>query len=213
MELLLGIIILALIGIVAKREIKQIGIKLGIIPNPCYIHKFSGGWKDKFAKTAVIDHKKGTILLEVSSANFDLDYKLNVRASISPNPYDVKDWSNIQEFEVYTSAYTKTYKIRITVAGKNIITIPKNRNSKLKEVLIQEVKKYGVNADFNHIDIQNVTKLNSLLRCSGDSSPLANFNGDISKWNTSNVTSIKGMFSGAEAFNQPLIGRFLRLPI
>ena len=30
------------------------------------------------------------------------------------------------------------------------------------------------------------------------------FNGDISSWDTSNVTDMKGMFSGATAFNQDI---------
>ena len=61
-------------------------------------------------------------------------------------------------------------------------------NDTLRNIILQEIKKYGTNADLNHIDVNNVTDMSSIFSFS-------KFNGDISKWDVSNVTNMRFMFS------------------
>ncbi|MBR2900113.1 MAG: BspA family leucine-rich repeat surface protein [Fibrobacter sp.] len=63
-------------------------------------------------------------------------------------------------------------------------------NENIKELVEKAIKKYGLNADLNFIDVSHVTDMSSLF---ADSL----FNGDISNWNVSNVTNMSGMFEGS----------------
>ena len=60
----------------------------------------------------------------------------------------------------------------------------------LKDIIYEEIEKYGYKADLNHIDVSNVKFMN----CMFDNS---NFNGDISKWDVSNVKVMYGMFDNS----------------
>lgn len=64
-------------------------------------------------------------------------------------------------------------------------------NDTLRNIISQEIKKYGTNADLNHIDVNNVTDMRQLFSFS-------RFNGDISNWDVSNVTDMCMMFCGSE---------------
>ena len=64
-------------------------------------------------------------------------------------------------------------------------------NDTLRNIILQEIKKYGTNADLNHIDVSNVTDMSSIFSAS-------KFNGDISKWDVSNVTNMSLMFSDSK---------------
>ena len=64
-------------------------------------------------------------------------------------------------------------------------------NDTLRNIISQEIKKYGTNADLNHIDVNNVTDMHQLFSFS-------KFNGDISKWDVSNVTDMSSMFSDSK---------------
>ena len=57
----------------------------------------------------------------------------------------------------------------------------------LHYLILIEIYKNGPNCDLNHIDISKVKNM-SYMFCN---SP---FNGDISKWNVSNVKRTDGMF-------------------
>lgn len=92
-------------------------------------------------------------------------------------------------------------KIRIKPATKN----------ELLSMINQEISKYGVKCDLNHIDVSCVEDMNNLFdgsKFNGNISQwdvshvksmknmfsVSVFNGDISKWNTSSVTDMNGMF-------------------
>jgi hypothetical protein len=64
--------------------------------------------------------------------------------------------------------------------------IAKDRTT-LKKIIVEEIKANGVNCDLNHIDISQITTLNSIFSH-------INFNGDISKWDTSNVKEMRCLF-------------------
>ena len=66
-----------------------------------------------------------------------------------------------------------------------------NENIKISECESKE--RY----DLSKLDTSKITDMSNLFQCSL-------FNGDISNWNTSNVTNTRSMFYLAKSFNQPL---------
>ena len=61
------------------------------------------------------------------------------------------------------------------------------------EVVPNEIKRLGNDADLNHIDVSNVTIMNYLSIGSG-----SGFNGDISQWDVSNVIGMELMFNDSK---------------
>ncbi len=75
----------------------------------------------------------------------------------------------------------------------------------LGEIIKDEVKKNGWNCNLNYIDTSKITDMSYLFssnRYYGYN--LDKFNGDISRWNVSNVKNMSFMFHDAESFNQPI---------
>ena len=70
---------------------------------------------------------------------------------------------------------------------KPIITA-KNRNHLLK-LIENEIKENGVTCDLNHIQVAKINDMSYLFK-----GYLSGFNGDISKWNVSNVKTMQSMF-------------------
>lgn len=85
----------------------------------------------------------------------------------------------------------------------------------LKEIIQEEIEKYGDKVDLNHIDTSNVKDMSYLFYDSTFNGNISKwnvsnvknmnrmfayskFNGDISKWNVSNVTDMRGMFVGSK---------------
>ncbi|GFR75504.1 surface protein [Elysia marginata] len=92
--------------------------------------------------------------------------------------------------------------------GKKLYHIKVN-NETIKEVVYKEVKRLGLKADLYHIDVSGVTNMSGLFMDGGiyeaeNLTPehkrimrynyLADFNGDISKWDVSSVTAMSVMF-------------------
>ena len=67
--------------------------------------------------------------------------------------------------------------------------VAKNKEDLLK-IIKDTIKKNGNNCDLNFIDVSSLTDLSGLF--SGNVT--RKFNGDISKWNVSNVTNMSHMF-------------------
>jgi surface protein len=67
-------------------------------------------------------------------------------------------------------------------------------NDTIKQIVKDEIERLGNDADLNHIDTSSVTDMRELFA-------ETDFNGDISKWDVSNVTNMSGMFIVAKLFN------------
>ena len=59
---------------------------------------------------------------------------------------------------------------------------PKTKEE-LLSIIKDHINTYGECCDLNDIDTSNITDMSNLFHCN------YNFNGDISKWNVSNVTT------------------------
>ena len=76
---------------------------------------------------------------------------------------------------------------------------PKTKEE-LKVIIIQLIKERGNESDFNDIDTSKITDMSELFDFDG----IEEFNGDISKWDVSNVTNMRYMFYECESFNQDI---------
>ena len=72
----------------------------------------------------------------------------------------------------------------------------------LQELIKHLIEERGNNADFNDIDTSKITDMSYLFYELNDFKK--DFNGDISKWDVSNVINMRSMFNECESFNQPL---------
>ena len=73
---------------------------------------------------------------------------------------------------------------------------PKTKKE-LKTIIMQRIKDEGNEVDLNDIDVSNITDMAELFY-------KTDFNGDISKWYVSNVTTMKSIFFGCKSFNQDI---------
>ena len=67
----------------------------------------------------------------------------------------------------------------------------------LIDIVLKRIKKEGKEVDLNDIDTSNITDMSYLFS-------VLDFNGDISKWDVSNVTNMSNMFYRCESFNQDI---------
>ena len=70
----------------------------------------------------------------------------------------------------------------------------------LRIIIKQTIESEGPNCDLNWIDTSGITDMNSLFSAL-NSTIFKEFNGDISKWDVSNVEDMSYMFYGCEKFN------------
>ena len=80
--------------------------------------------------------------------------------------------------------------------GKSRYSCQPKTKKELKDIITQRIKDEGNEVDLNDIDVSKITDMSDLF--------YSNFNGNISKWDVSNVTDMNYMFSGCRSFNQDI---------
>ena len=86
-------------------------------------------------------------------------------------------------------------KIGNSVSNISVYTCQPKDKDELREIIEDHIYEEGPNCDLNDIDTSLITDMSYLFDDSYDDSY---FNGDISRWNTSNVTDMTGMFYKAK---------------
>ena len=81
--------------------------------------------------------------------------------------------------------------------GKSRYSCHPKTKEELKEIIEKRIKDEGNEVDLNDIDVSNITDMSSLFEYS-------DFNGNISKWDVSTVTSMEYMFFVCKSFNQDI---------
>ena len=160
------------------------------------ISKWTAGWRNNKARTATVTGNQ--IKVDVTSADFLTEVTLaSAGASISPDPNTVTDWSNKVTFTVANTGMTKTYEVKVTANGKDIITAT---DANIQTTVNTEIAKPGIGntGNFNHIDVGEVTNMKDVFK------DKTTFNGDISKWDVSKVTNMTYMLYQARVFNQDI---------
>ena len=80
---------------------------------------------------------------------------------------------------------------------KQVYTVTPASKEELVTAIKAAIDKNGNNCSLNHIDISKLDELDNLFadKLHGEETyDLENFDGDISKWNVSNITSMKNLF-------------------
>ena len=105
--------------------------------------------------------------------------------NINQNHYKINKMKQINNY------IQEKLKLNKSVINKNQCTLfPKDRKE-LVEMIENEIEKNGNECSLNHIDVSNIKNMSNLF---SDFYNLNEFNGDISKWNVSNITNMFGMF-------------------
>ena len=77
--------------------------------------------------------------------------------------------------------------------SNNYKYFPKTKEE-LRDIILHRIEVEGNEVNLNDIDVSEVTNMYGLFE-------YTNFNGDISKWNVSNVTNMNSMFFECKSFN------------
>ncbi len=94
------------------------------------------------------------------------------------------------------------------VAGKAANYYRPTKKNALRDIIDAEIKAHGNAPNLNMIDTSAITDMSYLLYNEGSYSygylKLAKFNGNISNWNTSNVTTMRNMLADALVLNRDI---------
>lgn len=143
----------------------------------------------------------------------------------SDEDYNTNPGDDVEHFLEHTYTSAGTYTVKITgdfprIFFNNGGGVNPNTDGDHNKILTieqwgdiewssMEAAFYGAsNLTYNATDapdLSGVTSLASMFRVPG-SSGNSEFNGDIGKWNVSTVTTMEGMFQGADKFNQNIGG-------
>ena len=85
---------------------------------------------------------------------------------------------------------------KLTIKKSKYNYFPETKEE-LKEIIKNRIKEKGNKVDLNDIDVSNIIDMSSLFE-------EIDFNGNISKWDVSNVTNMERMFYGCKSFNQDI---------
>ena len=80
--------------------------------------------------------------------------------------------------------------------SNNYNYFPKTKEE-LQDIIKKRIKAEGNEVNLNNIDVSKITDMSNLFS-------MSDFNGDISKWDVSNVTDMNEMFYRCKAFNQDI---------
>ena len=109
---------------------------------------------------------------------------------------DISGWdmSSVEHTKkmFYCCCIRESFKPVFSFKNESIICTDDN----IKEIIQEELKQKGDDVSLNHLDVSKVTNMDNLFcHYMSDVSPQPfNFNGDISKWDVSNVVSMYRMF-------------------
>ena len=84
-------------------------------------------------------------------------------------------------------------KLKISKNKRTEYTLFPKDKKELQQMIETEICKNGVNCSLNHIDVSKIKQMDALFFYR----PLRKFNGDISKWDVSNVTDAYRMFASS----------------
>ena len=137
----------------------------------------------KLIKQSRTDNELKSMLIDLVNLlvvdNIDIsELKSVLRKTLSSNGTKLNSVLDVIEDTQDDSVLTKEFKIQ-----------PKTKEE-LKQIIEDTIKEKGNECDLNFIDTSLITDMSYLFQHS-------NFNGDISKWNVSNVKTMEFMFCGS----------------
>ena len=89
---------------------------------------------------------------------------------------------------------TESQNFLVSKHSSKVYKYHPNNRDELEELVNKLVKERGNEADLNDIDTSDITNMHTLFAFS-------DFNGDISKWDVSNVKNMFKMFNGTPLQN------------
>ena len=124
------------------------------------------------------------------------------------------DFDTINKEKPKLNIFEKFYKILETPVNKlskddrifiksmkdNMPIYKVNSKKELKTIISRATKLFGNKCDLNWIDVSSITDMSNIFAGSSLDKKYNKFNGDISQWDVSNVTDMRGMFR-ASMFN------------
>lgn len=131
-----------------------------------------------------------------------MDEQFNLSQAIDAD--EIKPLTDDDLLKMFNSALNK---YRIFNRKNDGYTVQPQTKKELVTIIKDALCVFGNEADLNFIDTSKITDMSHLF--SGviekyGGYGLEKFNGDISQWNTSNVTNMAFMFSESRNFNKPL---------
>lgn len=154
--------------------------------------------KEKFLIDVIANYKKiviGTLTLQKEESDKDVDkiikdftdMQLKLKREMDRQ---LEEFSNLKELMIKN--YGENYRDTLEDAENRIFFNGKRKKPKdlkhLKEIIKEEIKINGLYCDLNVIDTSRILDMSGLFL------EFPNFNGDISKWDVSNVKNMESMF-------------------
>ena len=209
----------------SKDYIKYLKDNFDELNIPCIVRFKTSYYQDKIILsspkcTSVTDEQFDKVVNVINSNN---SYRDMLNTLYSQLNHYIES-GKAEQFQTYLEGFLKENKIpdsgvnfyslkynvdyQLIVDDKNELNegcnIQPQTTYELVEIIYKTCHEKGWDCDLNFIDTSKITDMSHLFSDDSDGYGLNEFNGDISKWDTSNVTNMECMFYEAEAFNQPL---------